>query len=49
MGVAVPASAQGATLDVRETFGQEAVTYIAADGEENDVTMRPIATRASGA
>ena len=35
----LPASAHGATIDVRETFGQEAVTYIADDGEENTVTM----------
>ncbi|MDX6586171.1 MAG: hypothetical protein QOI31_644 [Solirubrobacterales bacterium] len=39
MGVVLPASADAATLDVRETFGQEAVTYIAADGEEQDVGM----------
>ncbi len=39
MGVVIPASAQGATLDVRETFGQEAVTYIADAGEAQDVGM----------
>ncbi len=39
LGVVLPASANGATIEVRETFGQQAVTYIAADGEENEVTM----------
>ena len=39
LGVVLPASAHGATIEVRDTFGQEAVTYLAADGEENEVTM----------
>ena len=39
LGVVLPTSAPGATIDVRETFGQEAVTYIADDGEANEVTM----------
>jgi Ca2+-binding RTX toxin-like protein len=39
LGVVLPASAHGASIDVRETFGQEAVTYIADGGEKNDVAM----------